>query len=222
MKKVFVSLFVVLLVFSNSFAQKDPKAKEVLDQVSVKIKSFSSIKARFTNKMDNAQEKISETLEGTLFLKGKKYKMEAMGMTTFCDGVTKWVYMPESNEVNISDVSKMTEEEKSANLLADPSQIFTMYEKGFKYQFIEEYSEKGKNLVLIELVPEDKDKPFFKIKLVIDKGAMVPQSLHYFGKEGTKYFVEIKEFTPNTKMEDAMFTFNPAKYAGVEVIDMRE
>ncbi len=214
--------FLLIALSLTAAAQKDPKAKEILDLVSKKIRSFTTIEAKFVNIMENQKEKVSESIDGKLMLKGKKYRIEVLGVITQCDGATKWVYMPEPNEVTVTSISDMTPEEKEGNLLADPTEIFTIYEKGFKYQYMNDEIIDGIKNALIELVPEDREKPYFKIKLYIDRDKSTPSSLMYFGKDGTRYNIKIKEFNPNVLMDDALFVFNKAKYPGVEVIDLRE
>ena len=47
------------------------------------------------------------------------------------------------------------------------------------------------------------------------------QSWTMFDKGGNKYKYTITKFVPNAKVEDNLFTFDPKKYPGVEVIDLR-
>jgi outer membrane lipoprotein-sorting protein len=42
-----------------------------------------------------------------------------------------------------------------------------------------------------------------------------------FEKNGNQYSYEITNFTPNANVTDATFTFDPKKYPGVEVVDLR-
>ena len=43
---------------------KDPKAKAILEELSKKNKSYSSIKAEFSYKLENKDESIDETQNG--------------------------------------------------------------------------------------------------------------------------------------------------------------
>jgi outer membrane lipoprotein-sorting protein len=42
-----------------------------------------------------------------------------------------------------------------------------------------------------------------------------------FDKSGNRYKYTISKFNPNSTIGDAFFTFDPKKYPGVEVIDLR-
>lgn len=102
-----------------------------------------------------------------------------------------------------------------------PSQIFTIYEKNFIYAFMEEKTVNGKVLQYIELTPNDKSKPYFKIRLGIDKTAKTVQNAIVFDKNGNRYTYEIKAFTPNPAIADSFFTFDTKAHPGVEVVDLR-
>ena len=67
---IFFSMAVI-----SVYSQKDQKASDLLDQVSAKTKSYKSIKADFSYKMENAKAKINEEKQGTLLLSGDKYKI---------------------------------------------------------------------------------------------------------------------------------------------------
>ena len=47
------------------------------------------------------------------------------------------------------------------------------------------------------------------------------QSWTMFDKSGNRYKYAISKFVPNVKVDDSFFTFDPKKYPGVEVIDLR-
>ena len=79
-----------------------------------------------------------------------------------------------------------------------------------------------KNCYVIDLYPE---KPasveYHTIRLVIDKATMQIASIDIMFKNGTDQIIEITEYKPNTTMPDNLFTFDPSKYPGVEINDMR-
>ena len=73
----------------------------------------------------------------------------------------------------------------------------------------------------IDLTPNDKAKPYFKVRLAIDKAAKAIQSAIVFDKNGNRYTYEIKKFTPNPDISDAFFSFDTKQYPGIEVVDLR-
>ena len=125
--------FSILILFLTTalvgYAQKDPKAKKILDKVSTKTKSYKTIKADFSYNMENLQDGVNETFEGTVFLKGEKYKILLMGTETYSNSKHRWVYMPDEEEVNLYDVEKKDRKNKNQDddVLSNPSDLFTIF-----------------------------------------------------------------------------------------------
>ena len=218
--KFILSISLLAVIFFNSYAQDDyeqnvKKAKEILDKVSAKTKSYKTISADFTFSMENLQEDISETNEGTILIKGDKYKVSLMEVDTYYDGKAIYTYMKEAEEVNVTEPDPDDEE------TLNPATIFTIYETGFKYRYIGEKTENGKTFYEIDLYPENRDKPYSRIKLRILKDDLQLYSLRQVGKDGNNYTVVVKSMKTNIPLDDSMFVFDPAKHPDVDVIDMR-
>ena len=47
------------------------------------------------------------------------------------------------------------------------------------------------------------------------------QSWTMFDKGGNRYKYTISKFNPALKVDDSFFTFDPKKYPGVDVVDLR-
>jgi outer membrane lipoprotein-sorting protein len=82
LKQVFAFILTFAVFTGNLFAQanknngkSDPEAKKVLDAVSAKFKTFKSVKANFTLKIENAAGKVQGTKTGTVLMKGLKYRV---------------------------------------------------------------------------------------------------------------------------------------------------
>jgi outer membrane lipoprotein-sorting protein len=84
-----------------------------------------------------------------------------------------------------------------------------------------EKTEGGQVYEEIDLVPEKKNAQYFKIKMMIAKKDKSIQSWTMFDKSGNRYKYVITKFTPNLKIDDTFFSFDPKKYPGVEIIDVR-
>ena len=82
--------------------------------------------------MENLQEEINEVYEGTISIKGDKYKANLMNVDTYFDGKTLWTHMIDEEEVNVDEPDP--EDEETLN----PASIFTIYQTGFKYAYLGE------------------------------------------------------------------------------------
>lgn len=223
MLKSILSLVLGLtLVTSGLFAQSakgngksDPEAKKVLDAVSAKFKTFKSVKASFTLKIENAAGKVQGTKTGTVLMKGMKYRVSITGQDIFCDGTTIWTYDMAAKEVQVA-----TLDNSSGSIT--PQKLFTnFYDKDFLFLLNEDVKRNGKTYQVVELTPLDKTKPFFKVVLEVDKATKVIMSTRVFEKNGNRYLYAINNMSTSSVIADDSFVFSAKKYPGVEVIDLR-
>ncbi|RPH33790.1 MAG: outer membrane lipoprotein carrier protein LolA [Bacteroidales bacterium] len=215
MKKL--GLFLVSFCFSLAiFSQSAPLGKDVVNSFSVKMQNLTSLSAKFTFTLENLKEKITDTHEGDIVVKGKKYNLELMGMEAYFDGKTKWQYVKEANEVTISEPTSL-----DGGFMEDPTKLFKDYEKNFKSKFIGEKVEKGRFIYELELYPIDLKTPYSKLNLKFDKKTLEPVQIKYQGKDGNNYIIKVKVFRSNVPVRDERFTFEPKKHKGIEIVDMR-
>ena len=216
MKRFLILSTLLLITGLMNAAPQDPKAKEILDKVSQVNKSYKTIQIDFTFNLNNPKTKTTETNTGWVALKGKSYRlhMPALGMDVYSDGKTTWSYLTGSNEVNISE----SDPESDATL--NPANLFTIYEKGFIYSYVNEESVAGKPAFVIDLVPE-KAKEYSKVRLFIDKDKYEIVKAIYYNKDGNIYTLTLKNMKTNQNLTDDFFKFDPAKFPKVQVNDMR-
>jgi outer membrane lipoprotein carrier protein len=219
MKKLICLLFVLVGLVNLSFivesTQNDPKAQEILDAMSQKYKEMNSFKAKFSYTLENDNNKIKESAEGEIFVKGGKFKLKLGDHEIINNGTTVWTYMKESNEVNISSYEPDDDD-------LNPTKIYTMYKKGYKYILISEHNDAGKIFSTVDLEPLDrKNSQLSKVRIIINKKDKTVKSWKIFEKNGNRFVYTVKNFTPNFKIEESEFAFDKAKYPGVTEIDLR-
>ncbi|EDM38515.1 gliding motility-related protein; possible outer membrane protein [Pedobacter sp. BAL39] len=214
-KRIWLCLVAIATTFAG-YAQTDAKAKAILAGVSKKYHTYDIVKTDFTFTLDNQQANVKETQQGTLYVKAKanKYKVSMTNQELYSDGKSQWTYLKEDKEVQVTDV------DPSGDAL-NPAQIFTVYEKGFKYLYTGESKLGSKVYQMIDLTPLDAKKSYYKIRLKIDKVAKQIANVLIFDKNGNRYTYNVKTFLPNAKVPETTFAFDPKKYPGVEVVDLR-
>src|SRR5688572_6115411 len=143
----------------------DPNAKKVLDAVSSKFKTFKTVKAGFTYKVENAAGKALSTKSGSILMKGTKYRVSFGGQEIFSDGKTVWNYDKAANEVTISNLD-------ASSGTITPQKLFTnFYDNDFLYKMNGEKKVGEKTIQKIEMTPTEKSKPFHKVYVLVDKSA---------------------------------------------------
>ena len=211
-------MFTLLSVFvMTGYAQQDAKAKDILEKVTKKTQSLPSIDAKFSFEMSNKAQNIQEKSTGSIVLKNKKYILHIpqMGLEVTCDGNSIWTYMVNSNEVSISSLDESTDD------LMDPSKIFTIYERGYNYKFVNESVDGTVPVYNIDLTPQKPSGDIQKIRIMIDKSKMLIRGANMTGKDGNAYSVAITQMKTDGVYKDSDFVFDAKKYKGIEVVDMR-
>ena len=197
-------------------AQDDARSKAIVDKLVTKAKAWTSFEADFSSRLQNTKDKLDVKQEGTMKVKGKKFRLVLDKNTIINDGTTMYTYNKESNEVNLSDPSEMDQE-------LDPSKLFSQYEKGYKSAFVEEKADAAGVMVqTIKLFPLDPSKKSFHTVIIsVDKAKVEPKSIQVLYKDGNQVTYNLKKFTANPELADALFAFDKTKFPGVEVNDMR-
>ena len=218
MKSYIKSLTVFTLLISLvslPLIGQDATANRILNNVSRTYQTYKSIKAGFTIDIKNTQNNSSIKQVGTLYLKGKKFRIKLTDQEIYCDGKTMWTYFKEENEVQITKYDPNAQE-------INPSEIFTIYQKGFNYKYIGESIISGKTVQKIEMTPTDKTKPYFKVKLNIEKASNKITNMSVYNKNGIRSNYAITSFKSNLPISDGFFKFDPKTKPGVIEIDLRK
>jgi len=213
MKTLAISLILIISSFL-SFAQQDPEAKKILDQISEKTKTYKSIQIVFSYIFENKTENIHDTVTGEITIKGKKYKLKMLNYEIYYDGKTMWNYLPADAEVTISEP---VDDEES---LTNPANLLTIYDKGFKYRYNGLINENKREFHEIDLFPKNpKEKKYFKVQLIVDKKTLNITKFITSTKDGSQVIVEVENMKTDIETDDSKFVFKPTP--DIEINDMR-
>ncbi|MCB0795052.1 MAG: outer membrane lipoprotein carrier protein LolA, partial [Flavobacteriales bacterium] len=186
-----------------------------LDRLVAKSKSYTSFEADFTSRLVNKADKLDVSQTGNVKTKDGKFRLQLEGNTVINDGKTLYTYNKDNNEVTLNDPSELGQE-------MDPSKLFTMYETGFKSQFVSEQTEGGVVTQTVKLFPTDPSKkPYHTVVLNLDKAKLEPKSVKILYKDANEVTYTLQRFDPKAVLADGLFVFDKSKYPGVEVNDMR-
>ena len=200
MKPIFLLVSaVVLFSFSSPTPQKDAKATEVLNALSSKTKSYTSIVADFTYAVKS--DDLNEEQQGQLKVKGDQYRYQIFGVTKICDGSNICTISDADEEIIITKADFNDPDEFS------PSEIFSIYEEGYKYRYLKEIPINGKNHHVIELYPEvEKNNPYRRITMYIESATPSIYKIDFFHKTSTKVFsITVNKSTYNAAIPASDF-----------------
>ena len=199
-------LIASLLLFSFSIQAQDKKAKDLLDQVTAKVKSYNNIAIDFKYSLNNSRENINQDSKGNVTMKGNQYVLNFMGVTKIFDGKKTYTIVPEDEEITISTVN-----EKDDNAIT-PSKMLTFFNTGYKYNMDILQNVKGRKIQYIKLVPLNSRDQRKEVLLGIDVQTKHIYNLIEVGKNGTKTTLTVNSFKTNQPLSKNQFTFAGSKY----------
>jgi len=209
-------LSILLLSFSLlTNAQYDPSAKQHLDKLSNKLKSYKTFKSVFVYKMKGPTG-LDESYQGTVTVSGnnKFHLTTNSGIEVICDGENMCNYNEEDEEVMLYEF------DESEDGIMTPNKVAEMYKEGFRYIM---GTSEDPTTHLVELIPDKRDtEAVVKIKIYIKKSDGMIKKWEIHERTGNKYAVDVKSFTPNVAVTDKQFVCVPSNFpAGVEFNDLR-
>ena len=196
----------ILLLLSFTTNAQDKKAKELLDQVTAKIKSYNNITIDFKYSLNNSKENINKESKGNLVLEGNKYVLNFMGVTKIYDGKKSYTIVPEDEEVTVSSLNDSDEK------AITPSKMLTFFNSGYKYAWDILQDVKGRKIQYIKLTPTNAKDQRKEILLGIDSQTKNIYNVIEVGKNGTKTTLTVNSFKTNQPLSKNQFTFVASKY----------
>ena len=202
------NLFSIALVFfmTLSVNAQDKKAKELLDNVTSKIKSYDNIVIDFKYTLNNAKENINQDSKGNVTIDGNKYVLNFMGVTKIYDGKKTYTIVPEDEEVTISSLNDADDK------AITPSKMLTFFNSGYRYSLDIVQDVKGRKIQYIKLTPTNSKDQRKEIMLGIDIQTKHIYNLIEIGKNGTKTTLTVNSFKTNQPLSKNQFTFVTSKY----------
>ncbi len=198
--------FILLIFISFSSQAQDKKAKELLDAVTAKVKSYSNISIDFKYTLNNLKENINQDSKGNVTLKGNLYVLNFMGVTKIFDGKKNYTINPEDEEISISKYN----DKDDASIT--PSKMLTFFNSGYKYIWDIEQNVKGRKIQYIKLTPINKNDPRKEVLLGIDNKTKHIFNMIEVGKNGTKTTLTVNSFKTDQPLSKNQFIFVESKY----------
>lgn len=196
-------------------AKSEKEAKEILDVMSTKAKSCSTIEIDFTAEYSSKRTGDKHASDGNLKVKGLAYVLDVNDMVTYSDGKTVYVWQKNNKEVDISDADPDSEGDMT------PSKLFGAYKSGYKLRHLPDKSIGGVECEQVDLYPLDKKTNVMRLRISVAKGSRRIQQFEQSTKSGETLTVVIKGYRVNQPIPNSAFTFDFNAHKGVEVVDLR-
>lgn len=212
MKNLFL-LLVGSFILGTTLGQDQEKAKKVLDELSVKTKSYSTMTIDF--KLTIKGKDINQTQSGKALVKGSKFFYKTDDREVLSDGKDVWTYMIDDEEVYIDAL-----EDLDGGI--NPNELMTIWEDNFNYQYVKEYESNGKKLHEVKLFPKNpKESKYHTVILTIDDAKKQITKIVIKTKDAIMIQFTVTKFTPNAEISESKFKWIKEKHPDVSVVDNR-
>ena len=211
-------LLSIILILSCTFiyAQQDRKADRYLQGVSAQFDMNEGYLIHMDYIREDIMRETSAEGEGTIWMKGLKYKIVVDEYIVYYDGNKLFSQNRETEEVYVST----PDPDQPGYLQAVPIKIIKSYEHDFKYRYMGNTSFMGKERVEIQLYPKDMTGPYSMLKMFINPSTLKLEGILLKHKEGIQYTMVFSDIKGNQNLEDNTFIFDPVAYPNTEVIEL--
>ncbi|MEN8230431.1 MAG: outer membrane lipoprotein carrier protein LolA [Bacteroidota bacterium] len=211
-------LLLIALILSSTFiyAQQDRMADRYLQGVSDQFHMNEGYLIQMDYIREDIMRETSAEGEGTIWMKGLKYKIVVDEFIVYYDGSKLYSQNTEAEEVYVST----PDPDQPGYLQAVPIKIIKSYEHDFKYRYMGKSAFMGKERVEIQLYPKDMTGPYSMLKMFIHPTTLKLEGILLKHKEGIQYTMVLSDIKGNQNLEDNTFIFDPVAYPNTEVIEL--
>ena len=204
---------IILLIFgfyAFGISQENSDAELLLNKVSENIKSYENIYINYAYTLQNLEEDINQTNNGSFVTENDSWRFEMLGVTRIFDGEKLYSISPDDEEVTIS--SQDPEDETTIT----PNQMLYFYEDGYYFEMDESRlignGKFRKKIQYVKLIPKDSDAEIKYILLGIDTEFNQIYEVIETGKNETVTTISIVDFEFNLPLDANLFVFDEDKY----------
>ena len=205
MKRILSVVFLLFIGLSTQ-AQDAKKAKELLDEVSAKVKSYTNIVIDFKYAINNPAERINQESNGNVALQGNLYHLNFMGISKIFDGKKVYTIVPEDEEITVENF------DASDDKAITPNKMLTFFNSGYKFAWDIPQNVKGRKIQYIKLTPNSAKDSRKEILVGIDTQTKHIYNVIEVGKNGSKTTLTVNSFKTNQPLSKNHFTFTKSKY----------
>ena len=204
---------IILLIFgfyAFGISQENSDAELLLNKVSENIKSYENIYINYAYTLQNLEEDINQTNNGSFVTENDSWRFEMLGVTRIFDGEKLYSISPDDEEVTIS--SQDPEDETTIT----PNQMLYFYEDGYYFEMDESRlignGQFRKKIQYVKLIPKDSEAEIKYILLGIDTEFNQIYEVIETGKNETVTTISIVDFEFNLPLDANLFVFDKDKY----------
>ena len=197
LKKIFASVVLFCMSVSVSVTgvcaaeqgDRIPRPEELLGRMRKALDALGPAQFAFEFRAGNqAGEELGEEA-GTFTAQGECFRLEGSVLTVYCDGVTKWIYDRDAQEITIfpHDTASTDPAENPFAVLrkADPEDY------SFRGAVRKVDAADGQAAWLMVMAPKDRNAAYTLIEFTVSRQTMLPVAVSYRSRNGDIYDLKI-------------------------------
>ena len=197
----------MLLLFCSAVqAQTSMEAKQLLDRVAEKMKTYDNLSFDFTYALVNQKENIRQETKGVITVAGENYRLEIPEAIQIFDGQQRYTIVPENEEVTISGADSEDE------MVINPTELLFFYQEGYDYHMDIQQNVSGRQIQYVKLIPANQEEQMAYLLLGIDRSNLSIYRLIEIATNGTQTPLTVKNFSTNQTLASNLFTFDAADF----------
>lgn len=207
-------LFFLIIIFNFSYSQTSVEGKNLLNQVSEKMSSYSSIQFDFSYVLNNRKEQINQESYGEITVSGDLYKLDFLDAIQLYDGNLTYTIVPENEEITITKP-----DDELSNYTISPSYLLSFYKEGYDYQMDIKQFIRDKNIQFIKLIPVDENTDVQYLLVGVDLDTKNLFRIIEIGNNGTQTTLTIEKMKTNVSLPINFFRFEKKDYPNFYIIE---
>lgn len=215
--KKFLFVSILLSVMGVLYAQEavNSEGVKILDQAAAYFKQAKGISMDVESILEDTKTKVKKSAKVHLNTNGKQYEVSSNYADMLFDGKNLYSYNKKDKEITVSEPD-----------MADFSDInittlLTTYKQQFKVSAPLIETANDKELVTVQLFPNNRNASFYKISLTLESATYLPVSVATHARNGVVNTLKITKINTNETFSADYFQFNADKYPNAQIIDIR-
>ncbi|MDE5727416.1 MAG: outer-membrane lipoprotein carrier protein LolA [Duncaniella sp.] len=198
-------LLTLLLLLAGVCASMALTPAQMIERSAESIRKPASLKAFYTLKADG------ETVQGVLTMSGQMFTISTPTLSVWFDGKTQWTYSTQMGEVNI--VNPTRDELRQIN----PLEIISSLSGDFALSALKA----PKGFAAVGLTAKAGSTDIRRADITFSTATWYPSAIHMTLSNRQTVSVTIDRIEAGSVVQASAFRFDPKRYPGVQVIDLR-
>jgi outer membrane lipoprotein-sorting protein len=191
--------------------ENDPEAEKYLKMIKEKFDKMTVYKLSYKVVSTDVNSKTTSQTGSYIGAK-EKYIIEIDKLKIVNNGKTQWNIDESSKEIQIQNISSKSKKSET------PMSVIKNYKLLFKYRVKESITN---NVIVLELVPLNKNNAIFKIDLAIQVASQQLVFAKFYDRGGSRVQYNILSTINNPALAVNAFGIETKSYKGWEILDMR-